>query len=503
MNERLAKGAEARANLGNPIFMQKRQRDRGIKAKKAYAVRRLNGNAGWRPNGIKKAGTWADFAAAAENLPGKEEAIIPEPAPGYALPPIVGDDEDIYSTDAAAAAAIAIKNPRQKDRQRKEPSMPGHQVAEEAAKLKSKELGASGKPRPAGGASVATLAGSGGEGDGGSGNNHNSSPNNDHARNSHHAERKQPAPGARQAVEEWMASAAAGAATEFPTQPPAEGEQVEALAIAITNEMTEGAGLQTSELASIAASGIRAWISAWESTANSVVAASSAGDVPGASGRISTGGGSGIGESAFPSPIELQKESVPLGSARGGETEVIHHNLAAAGRLAENVPVTTLGAEDGEGSEGTEAGREENTDNDDDDDDDDDDDEDSPMMNLLAALKGVEPVVDHQGIPDGTWFDEDLNGGTLRTVADFRRGRQGRPRKEPRTDEAPVPPGGSKRRRGRPRKVPAAADSSLTTVGTAGAAAESAPGCASHGTCDPDIPSNDDGATGMSVGPPQ
>lgn len=49
MDDRLAKGKTARANLNNPEFFDARKAARSLKAKKSYEKRRLNGNAGWRP----------------------------------------------------------------------------------------------------------------------------------------------------------------------------------------------------------------------------------------------------------------------------------------------------------------------------------------------------------------------------------------------------------------------------------------------------------------------
>lgn len=50
VQDRLAKGKTTRAKLSDPVFYEDRKGSRSLKAKKAYEVRRRNGNGGYRPS---------------------------------------------------------------------------------------------------------------------------------------------------------------------------------------------------------------------------------------------------------------------------------------------------------------------------------------------------------------------------------------------------------------------------------------------------------------------
>lgn len=84
MDERLASGAEDRANLNSEDFYLKRKAARSLKARRAYAVRRLNGNSGKGRPKSKADQVRALEAAAVLEASQKEKALkngLPWPLP--------------------------------------------------------------------------------------------------------------------------------------------------------------------------------------------------------------------------------------------------------------------------------------------------------------------------------------------------------------------------------------------------------------------------------------
>ena len=234
----MAEEASKRRRLSDPAYLRQRKEARSLKAKRAYAVRRANGNSGkGRPRSrvdqAKAVAEARETAAAREALikaglataADFEEKPKVKRVPKNEIPTVRnrrGRPRKLRTKEEKAALAFREANgPRPRGRPRKLPLKTGQKVP---------------APAPVSGSTVAASL--------------------------------------TNAVKNWMAEAAAQAAEEFPGMPPAVGPQVEALAISRTKEMTGAqTGEWTPQMTDIAAAGVEAWSQAWESVSASAAAA--------------------------------------------------------------------------------------------------------------------------------------------------------------------------------------------------------------------------------------
>lgn len=225
--DRMAAAAAEQAMRNDPEWLKKRKESRSLKAKRAYAVRRLNGNSGkGRPRrNVDHAKALAKAAKLAAERAAMIKAGLATEA-DFIEPPKKPKVRGIPKKDIPT-----VKNRRGKPRKLLTP--------EEKAALAFK---AANGPRPRGRPRKLPVA------------------------------TKPPTPvstntvaiSLSNAAKKWMAAAAARAASEFPGVPPM-AYQVEYLAISKTKELTGAQAPEwTPQMTAIAADAVEAWWLAWD-----------------------------------------------------------------------------------------------------------------------------------------------------------------------------------------------------------------------------------------------
>lgn len=222
----MAEAAARNAERNHPDYLRKRQEARSIKAKKAYAVRRLNGKSGkGRP--LSKVNQAKALAEAAERDAAIKAGLATE-ADFVVSPRIYKKDVPTVKNRPGRPRKISRSGTMAATEKKNASASARSSRSQQHRKATAKQL---------------------------------STPSDSVSRT---VTRNNVAIPLTRAVTKWMAAAAVSAAREFASAPPA-AAQVKALAVSKTREVTGAEGpTWTREMESIAAEGVEAWSQAWE-----------------------------------------------------------------------------------------------------------------------------------------------------------------------------------------------------------------------------------------------